>query len=158
MNNLALIVSSTRPQRIGGTVGEWVADTLDSHWDLTVLDTLPDGLDFRAFGTFTYTGTSTNCPSLAGAQGIAGQTANGDGSTMVGFFVDDFVAPSSNPCTIRMTYTARVDDLYVPENTPVSAGQTLVNSARVYWNSLNSVSSVPATPPAPRSRTSSSGR
>ena len=38
MNNLAIIVSSTRPQRIGGTVTEWVADTLDSHWDLTVLD------------------------------------------------------------------------------------------------------------------------
>ena len=159
---LASIAKSVSPSQ--ATVGDTVTFSVDATvpagvtaWDLTVLDTLPDGLDFRAFGTFTYTGTSTNCPSLAGAQGIAGQTANGDGSTMVGFFVDDFVAPSSNPCTIRMTYTARVDDLYVPENTPVSAGQTLVNSARVYWNSLNSVSSVPATPPAPGGYTRNAG-
>lgn len=159
---LASIAKSVSPSQ--ATVGDTVTFSVDATvpagvtaWDLTVLDTLPDGLDFRAFGTFTYTGTSTNCPSLAGAQGIAGQTANGDGSTTVGFFVDDFVAPSSNPCTIRMTYTARVDDLYVPENTPVSAGQTLVNSARVYWNSLNSVSSVPATPPAPGGYTRNAG-
>ena len=46
MNNLAIIVSSTRPQRIGGTVSEWVADTLDSHWDLTVLDLAEINLPF----------------------------------------------------------------------------------------------------------------
>ena len=46
MNNLAIIVSSTRPQRIVGTVSEWVADTLDSHWDLTVLDLSEINLPF----------------------------------------------------------------------------------------------------------------
>jgi len=46
VNNLALIVSSTRPQRIGGTVSEWVADALDSHWDLTVLDLAEINLPF----------------------------------------------------------------------------------------------------------------
>ncbi|MEZ5250087.1 MAG: hypothetical protein R2713_13020 [Ilumatobacteraceae bacterium] len=122
-----------------------------------MLDTLPDGVDFQNFGTFTYTGTSTGCPLLAGAQGIAGQTNNGDGSTTVGFFVDDFASPSTNSCVIRMTYTAWIDDTYVPEGTPVVAGNTLVNSARAYWNQLNSVSSVPATPPAPGGFTRNAG-
>ena len=151
---LASVAKTVSPSEgtIGDTVTFGVNATIPAGvtaYDLTVLDTLPDGLDFRAFGTFVYVGPSTGCPSLATAQGIAGQTANGDGSTRIGFFVNDFVAPPGNSCTIRMTYTARIDDLNVPENTPVVAGQALTNSARVYWNSVDSVSSVPATPPAP---------
>ncbi|MHA6523771.1 NADPH-dependent FMN reductase [Tessaracoccus sp. G1721] len=46
MNNLAIIVSSTRPQRIGGTVSAWVTDALDSHWDVTVLDLAEINLPF----------------------------------------------------------------------------------------------------------------
>lgn len=162
---LATITKSVTPSQ--ATIGDTVTYRVDATvpagitaYDLTVLDVVPDGIDFVQFDPTTpiaYTGTSTNCPSLAGAQVIAGQTANGDGSTTIGFFVDDLTAPSSNPCTIRMTYTARVDDTYVPEGTNVVAGQTLTNSARVYWNSLNSVSSVPATPPAPGGFTRSAG-
>lgn len=38
MHNLAVIVSSTRPQRVGLPVSIWVAETLGSQWDVTTLD------------------------------------------------------------------------------------------------------------------------
>ena len=46
MNNLAIIVSSTRPQRIGASVSTWVADALDSQWDVTTLDLAQINLPF----------------------------------------------------------------------------------------------------------------
>ena len=157
----ASVVKSVSPT--SATIGDTVTYTIDgtvpagiTAYDTTVLDVLPDGMDFRAFGTIAYTGVSTGCPSLAGVQGIANQTANGDGSTTVGFWIDDFTSPALNNCTIRMTYTARVDNTYVPEGTNVVSGNTLVNSARVHWNTSNSVSSVPANPPLASSFTAGS--
>ncbi|MFN8021235.1 MAG: SdrD B-like domain-containing protein [Acidimicrobiales bacterium] len=159
---LASIAKSVSPNQ--ATIGDTVTYTVDATvpagitaYDLTVLDVLPDGVDFLSFGTIAYTGVSTNCPSLAGAQAIPGQTANANGSTTLGWFVDDLAAPSSNPCTVRFTYTARVDSTYEPEGTAVAAGNALVNAATVYWNQLNSVSSLPATPPAPAGYTRSVG-
>ena len=46
MNNLSVIVSSTRPQRIGTHVGTWVTDTLATDWDVTVLDLAEINLPF----------------------------------------------------------------------------------------------------------------
>ena len=159
---LASIAKSVSPNQ--ATIGDTVTYTVDATvpagitaYDLTVLDVVPDGVDVDAFGSIAYTGVSTNCPSIAGAQPIAGQTANANGSTTIGWFVDDFESPSSNPCTIRFTYTARVDSTYEPEGTPVANTNTLVNAATVYWNQLNSVSSIPATPPSAGGYTRSAG-
>jgi len=157
----ASVAKSVNPTN--ATVGDTVTYTVDATvpagitaYDATVLDTLPDGIDFRDYDTIGYTGVSTGCPSLAGVQGIASQTNNGDGSTTIGFWIDDFASPAGNSCTIRFTYTARVDNTYVPEGTNVVAGNALVNSARIHWNNLNSVPSVPATPPLPGSFASGS--
>ena len=46
MNNLSIIVSSTRPQRIGGHVSNWVTDTFAADWNVTVLDLAEINLPF----------------------------------------------------------------------------------------------------------------
>ncbi|WP_051215280.1 NADPH-dependent FMN reductase [Granulicoccus phenolivorans] len=46
MNNLSIIVSSTRPQRVGGHVTAWVRETLGADWDITVLDLAEINLPF----------------------------------------------------------------------------------------------------------------
>lgn len=46
MNNLSIIVSSTRPQRVGGSVSTWVAETLGSEWSVNVLDLAEINLPF----------------------------------------------------------------------------------------------------------------
>lgn len=46
MNNLAIIVSSTRPQRVGASVSAWVADILGSQWNVTTLDLAQINLPF----------------------------------------------------------------------------------------------------------------
>ena len=140
------------------TIGDTVTYTIDATvpagltaYDATVLDTMPDGIDFRAYGTIAYTGTSTGCTSLASAQGLTNQTANANGSTTVGFWLGDITAPIGNSCVIRITYTARVDANYEPEGTPVVTSTNLTNSARLYWNATNLVAAPPASPPAPGS-------
>lgn len=46
MNNLSIIVSSTRPQRVGGHVTRWVAENVGAAWDVTVLDLAEIDLPF----------------------------------------------------------------------------------------------------------------
>ena len=46
MNNLSIIVSSTRPQRVGAPVSAWVAETLGSEWNITILDLAQINLPF----------------------------------------------------------------------------------------------------------------
>ncbi|MHA6513653.1 NADPH-dependent FMN reductase [Tessaracoccus sp. Z1128] len=46
MKNLSIIVSSTRPQRIGGHVSSWVAEALSSDWSVTTLDLAEINLPF----------------------------------------------------------------------------------------------------------------
>jgi fimbrial isopeptide formation D2 family protein len=149
---MATIVKSVSPST--ATIGDTVTYTIDATvpagittYDATVIDVLPDGMDFDAFGSVAATGNTTGCPSLAGMQGIVNQTNNADGSTTIGFWIDDFTSSSANNCTVRFTYTARVDNTYVPEGTNVMSGNALVNTVRMYWNNTNSVSSLPANPP-----------
>ncbi|CAB4573211.1 MAG: DUF11 domain-containing protein [Actinobacteria bacterium] len=150
----ASIAKSVSPST--ATIGDTVTFTLDTTipagitvFDATILDTLGDGLDFLTFGGFSYVpATSAGCPSLAGAQGIAGQTANLDGSTTIGLWIDELTAPSANSCVVRATYNARLDSVYEPENTAVPGNATLSNSARIHWNNSGSIATAPATPPA----------
>ena len=46
MNNLSIIVSSTRPQRVGAPVSAWVAETLGVEWNITILDLAQINLPF----------------------------------------------------------------------------------------------------------------
>lgn len=46
MNNLAIIVSSTRPQRIGGRVSAWAREILAADWNVTMLDLAEIDLPF----------------------------------------------------------------------------------------------------------------
>ena len=46
MNNLSIIVSSTRPQRVGAPVSSWVAENLDAEWNVTTLDLAQINLPF----------------------------------------------------------------------------------------------------------------
>lgn len=46
MNNLSIIVSSTRPERVGSHVTTWVRETLGSDWNITVLDLAEINLPF----------------------------------------------------------------------------------------------------------------
>jgi large repetitive protein len=160
---LASVAKSVNPTT--ATIGDTVTYTVDATipagitaFDTTLLDTMPDGVDFRAYGSIAYTGVSTGCPSLVttGATGLTNQTANADGSTTVGFWLGDITAPAGNSCVIRITYTARIDNTYVPEGTNVVTNQNLVNSARLYWNGANTVATPPANPPAPGSFTRNS--
>lgn len=44
--NLSIIVSSTRPGRVGGPVSAWVAETLAADWEVTILDLAEIALPF----------------------------------------------------------------------------------------------------------------
>lgn len=46
MKNLSIIVSSTRPKRVGAHVSTWVADTMGREWDVTTLDLAQINLPF----------------------------------------------------------------------------------------------------------------
>ena len=149
------VTSSKSVNPTSATIGDTVTYTIDTtvpagvtSYDTTVLDTLGDGLDFVGFGSIAYIGTSTGCSALTNAQGIAGRTPVADGSTILGFWLDEIAAPGTNSCVVRMTYTARVDNTYEPEGTAVVAGNSISNSARTHWNRTNVMSSVPATPPS----------
>ncbi len=58
MNNLSIIVSSTRPERVGAHVTRWVNETLGADWDVTILDLAEINLPFldepRMAGTGVY--------------------------------------------------------------------------------------------------------
>lgn len=59
MNHLSIIVSSTRPERVGAHVTTWVRETLGSDWNITVLDLAEINLPFldepQMAGTGVYT-------------------------------------------------------------------------------------------------------
>ncbi len=119
-------------------------------WDLTVLDLLPDGLRYTGFVNAT---CSSGCPPAADiSPQVAGipATQNAGGDTPLGFSLGD-IAPAAVGAdrTIRIRYTAHMDDQYVNPATSVAAGDTLTNGAGVFWNLTDKVAGVPTSvPPA----------
>lgn len=76
MKNLAVIVSSTRPQRVGGPVSAWVVNELSADWRITVLDLAEIDLPFidepqpAGSGVYTQPHTLTWKASIDAADAI----------------------------------------------------------------------------------------
>ena len=113
-----------------------------TYYDATVIDTLPDGVDFDG----TVSVTCDGGPCTPAVTNLAPEPQP-DGSTRLGWFLNDLPnQPAARTYTI--TYAAHVDDTYVPENTPVSNGQTLTNVAQAFYNGADTIVGVPP-PPIP---------
>ena len=128
------------------TVGEPVEYTLDVTipagviaYDVTVLDDLPAGIAFESL-------TSVVCDEGGGACSpdvVTGDAAVVAGGGDVAFFFDDMPTAATGDRVITITYVAVVDDVAAADD-----GSNLGNTAAVYWNSSDTITSTPATPPA----------
>jgi fimbrial isopeptide formation D2 family protein/uncharacterized repeat protein (TIGR01451 family) len=144
--------------RTTGTIGDRVVYTVRATidagtrvYDAMVLDTLADGLVFDAdLGGALAIGSDAACPAISSTP-LAAPVVNGNGSTSVGWWIGDYVAPSSGPCIVVIGYRARIAPTYVPEGTNVVSGAVLSNTARLAWNSANTIATAPSTPPSPGS-------
>lgn len=114
-----------------------------AYHDLTVIDTLPDGIDFD--GELSAVCTLGCGPTPAST--LLPRVANADGSTTVGWFMGDLAAHSSSR-TFEITYRTHIDDTYQPEGTAVVSGDVLTNSASLYWNVANTITGTPTSVPA----------
>ena len=65
MNHLSIIVSSTRPERVGSHVTRWVRETLAADWDITVLDLAEINLPFLDEPQMAGSGVYTKPHTLA---------------------------------------------------------------------------------------------
>ncbi len=136
----------TGPYTIGETVTFQVDVTLPEDgrvYDMTVIDTVPDGLEFDS--TTSMVGSSA-C-TITGDTGLTFTTANADGSTDVAFFLGD-VAASGGDCTVTIDYVTHVGATYdgtgLPaDGTAVAAGESLVNSAELGWMLVDTVTTTP---------------
>ncbi len=93
----------------------------------TVIDTLPDGLTFDAYGSCSST-DGTTC------QGLPTPTKAANGQTRLAWFLGDLPAIGSAR-TITIVYTAYPAATYKASGLNVVAPAGLLNSAAVYWNS-----------------------
>ena len=132
------------------TVGQQRIYTLDVSipasldlYDVTVRDLLPDGMDYEP-GSF-----AAVCVGGCGLTATAiTPTANGDGSTQLGFFIGDLSSDAAVR-VVRITYTAHVDDQREPEAVQIVRGNTLQNTAVVYSNQTDVIVGTPVAVPAP---------
>lgn len=70
MKTLSIIVSSTRPQRVGANVSSWVADTIAGQWDINILDLAQINLPFLNEDLPAGSGVYTQPHTLAWKQAI----------------------------------------------------------------------------------------
>ncbi|MEI2817030.1 MAG: hypothetical protein V9E99_11340 [Microthrixaceae bacterium] len=148
------------PDGPGGNVGTSMTYTLTwtiheqsvAAFDLSLVDTLPNGLNFGGYGTVSCSG-----PAAYRATSPTQLTAvpQPDGTTRIGWFLGDraLVASPSVPgsdTVYTLTYTATIATAFggngtspagVPAGTPVRSGITgadpLVNLAMPYWRSTD---------------------
>jgi uncharacterized repeat protein (TIGR01451 family)/fimbrial isopeptide formation D2 family protein len=122
---------------------------------LTVIDTLPDGMTFDAYGSVSCVDAASNpCgPDVAVAPvGTPGPAA--DGSTALAYSLGNV---QSDPIarTVTVTYTAYPSKHYTGHGgAPVVAGQSLANLVQVYWQDV--VGPPPTTVPNPSTYSHSS--
>jgi large repetitive protein len=133
------------------TVGDDVTYTVNvtfpeniTYYDATVIDTLSDGMDFDATLDVTCDAGGPCTPPVAS---LAAEPQP-DGSTRLAWFLGD-LPDQPDPRTYSITYSAHVDDTYVPEGTLVSDGQTLTNVAGAFYNGADSIVGVPGSIPDP---------
>lgn len=65
MKNLSIIVSSTRPVRVGGAVADWTRKLVDGDWNVTMLDLAEINLPFLDEEQMAGTGVYTQPHTLA---------------------------------------------------------------------------------------------
>jgi uncharacterized repeat protein (TIGR01451 family)/fimbrial isopeptide formation D2 family protein len=114
-----------------------------NYFDATVLDTLPDGLVYDGTVDVTCDGGGACSPA---ATNLAAEPQP-DGTTRLGWFLGDLPNQPATR-TYVITYRAHVADLYVPESTPVLAGQTLTNVAVARYNGTDAGAPPPGIPAA----------
>ena len=122
-----------------------------TYFDATVIDTLPDGLDWD--GTVDVTCDGGACTPAVTPLAAEPQP---DGTTRVAWYLDDLPNQASARNYV-ITYTAHVDDQYVPEGTPVSNGQALTNMAGAFYNGTNTITGTPGSIPSAGSFSDGSG-
>lgn len=141
---------------IGEKVGYTIGVTIPAGvriFDGTIVDTLPDGMNFDAYTAVTCA-AGCGSPLDAAITPFATPAQNADGSTTVGWYLGDVIAfgtPSPVARTYALTYTANVDDTYEGTGTPaagsaVKDGDALTNAAQLGWNTADTQASQPASP------------
>jgi uncharacterized repeat protein (TIGR01451 family)/fimbrial isopeptide formation D2 family protein len=99
----------------------------------TVIDTLPDGMTFDAYGTGSCVDADADpCGSDVVIAPIGTPTPTGSGTTALAWSLGN-IDPDGLARTITLTYTAHPSKTYVSTGTKVTHGQTLVNDVGVYW-------------------------
>jgi len=128
------------------TVGELAAYTVGIEipagvvaFDLTVLDTLPAGLEFESFVSSTC--SEPGAAACTPARPVTSLNATGDTGTL-GFFIGDLAPGSAEAQSISFTYRARVLDVAAATD-----GADLDNSAAASFNRTDKIAGTPATPP-----------
>ncbi len=105
--------------------------------DTTILDTLPKGIVFDAYGSYTCSFSPT-CTVTS-----EGSTVNANGTTSIGFFAGE-LGPFTTSQTITVNYTAHVGTI---AGVDVNAA-TLTNTATVSTDTTQKVTTAPTSPPA----------
>lgn len=119
-------------------------------YDATVVDTMPDGMVFDAYNSITLETGPGSCPDPSGFSGITPPTANGNGTTSIGWWFGDVTTPAAGACQYLLTFDAHVAANRTSGGAAVVAGDSLVNSVQLAWNTSNLAgpgvpSSVPST-------------
>jgi fimbrial isopeptide formation D2 family protein/uncharacterized repeat protein (TIGR01451 family) len=127
---------------IGGTVQYQATVTLPANTvfhDLTVLDTLPNGLAFDGYG-------QTSCSSGCSPQSLGSTHSSSAGTTAIGWFVGE-LGPFASPQTIVLGYNAHVGSTFANGSSVVDHN-SLVNSATVQTDQTQKITTPPSSPPA----------
>ena len=115
-----------------------------AYSNLTVLDTLPDGITFGAYGTATCAGSAVcpvTMPSLT-------TTTVSSGQTTIGWYPNN-IAASPTPITLTFTYTAAISAAY-RSGTAVKLLDEFTNRVRLMWNNIDRLGAVsPSTAATP---------
>lgn len=160
-NTVSLVQASTAKSvsPTGADPGQQVTYTVDvtlpagvRFYDTTVLDRLPDGVDFDGLDSIICTVACS--PPVSGS--LIEAHAEADGSTTLGFHLGD-AGLSTAVRTVRIVYRAHIDSTYTPEGTDVVAGDVLTNTARTYYNGTDVLGPPLGTNPGPGDFTNSTG-
>ena len=110
--------------------------TLPANLDFpqaTVIDTLPDGMTFDAYGTGSCVDADSDpCGSDVAIAPVGTPVASPAGTTALAWSLGN-IDPDPLARTITLTYTAHPSKTYASTGTKVTHGQTLVNGVGVYW-------------------------
>jgi uncharacterized repeat protein (TIGR01451 family)/fimbrial isopeptide formation D2 family protein len=135
---------------IGQRITYTLTATIPAHlapYGETVIDTLPDTLDFDEYGSAQCTAgcTTGTTPTI---RTYEPHVAEPPGTTQVAWYLGD-VAASNVTRTITLTYVASVRETARGGTAKVKAGEAIANSAGLYFNDTNKLSFEEKTIPDP---------